>query len=200
MGNTSEEAAALVRGRLQRGEASDGAFKRFNGTGYVPPKDGAYKRAQACGVDVSEWLVETFGGLGERLIGDLQAAGEYRSNKLTAAEYDETTWSARTWLSFVYQRLSVAVHKQGGGAGGAASAGLLRRRRPARDAGVRRPLSADLLFRVWGVFCLCVCLSVAGCPLRGRPLWRGALGALGGVALPLQFLFYIRGGQTVCRN
>ena len=35
MGNTSEEAAALVRGRLQRGEASDGAFKRFNGTGFV---------------------------------------------------------------------------------------------------------------------------------------------------------------------
>ena len=56
----------------------------------------------------SEWLVETFGGLGERLVCDLQEAGEYRSNKLTAAEYDETTWSARTWLSFVYQRLSVA--------------------------------------------------------------------------------------------
>ena len=31
--------------------------------------------------------------------------------QLTAAEYDETTWAARTWLSFVHQRLSVAVHK-----------------------------------------------------------------------------------------
>ena len=26
-----------------------------------------------------------------------------------ASEYDETTWSARTWLSFVSQRLSVAT-------------------------------------------------------------------------------------------
>ena len=32
-------------------------------------------------------------------------------NKLSAAEYDETTWSARTWLTFAMQRISVAVHK-----------------------------------------------------------------------------------------
>ena len=25
--------------------------------------------------------------------------------------YDETTWSARTWLTFAMQRISVAVHK-----------------------------------------------------------------------------------------
>ena len=41
--------------------------------------------------------METFGGLGERLVRDLLEAGEFRSNKLTAAEYDETMWSARTW-------------------------------------------------------------------------------------------------------
>ena len=34
-----------------------------------------------------------------------------RSNKLTAHEYEETTWSARTWLSFVHQRVSVALHR-----------------------------------------------------------------------------------------
>ena len=28
--------------------------------------------------------------------------------KLTASEYDETTWSARTWMAFATQRLSVA--------------------------------------------------------------------------------------------
>ena len=28
---------------------------------------------------------------------------------LTASEYDETTWSARTWMAFTTQRLSVAV-------------------------------------------------------------------------------------------
>ena len=47
----------------------------------------------------------------DTIVRDLLEAGEFRSNKLTAAEYDETTWSARTWLTFVYQRLSVAVHK-----------------------------------------------------------------------------------------
>ena len=40
---------------------------------------------------------------------ELRAAAEWRSNKLTWSEYDETTWSARTWLTFVAQRLSVAV-------------------------------------------------------------------------------------------
>ena len=30
-------------------------------------------------------------------------------SKLTASEYDETTWSARTWMAFVTQRLSVAA-------------------------------------------------------------------------------------------
>ena len=38
----------------------------------------------------------------------LRAAAEWRKNKLTASEYDETTWSARTWMAFVTQRLSVA--------------------------------------------------------------------------------------------
>ena len=47
----------------------------------------------------------------DTIVRDLLEAGEFRSNRLTAAEYDETTWSARTWLSFVFQRLSVAVHK-----------------------------------------------------------------------------------------
>ena len=27
----------------------------------------------------------------------------------TASEYDETTWSARTWMAFAAQRISVAV-------------------------------------------------------------------------------------------
>ena len=31
----------------------------------------------------------------------LQRAADWRQNKLTSSEYDETTWSARTWLSFV---------------------------------------------------------------------------------------------------
>ena len=30
-------------------------------------------------------------------------------NKLAGSEYDETTWSARTWLTFAAQRISVAT-------------------------------------------------------------------------------------------
>ena len=47
-----------------------------------------------------------FGPELEQLIDEL--AGE-RQDKLNRNEYDETTWSARTWLTFVAQRLSVAV-------------------------------------------------------------------------------------------
>ena len=44
-------------------------------------------------------------------VGRRGEAAEHRNNQLTAAEYDETTWAARTWLKFVHHRLSVAVHK-----------------------------------------------------------------------------------------
>ena len=56
-------------------------------------------------------LVETFGGFGPELLELLRGAAEFKMNKLSAAEYYETTWSARTWLTFAMQRISVAVHK-----------------------------------------------------------------------------------------
>ena len=31
-------------------------------------------------------------------------------NKMSAAQYDEATWSTRSWLAFQTQRLSVALH------------------------------------------------------------------------------------------
>ena len=39
----------------------------------------------------------------------LREASDWRSNKLTSSEHDETTWSARTWMTFVAQRISVAM-------------------------------------------------------------------------------------------
>ena len=33
-----------------------------------------------------------------------------RENKLTPAEYEETTWSARSWTTFAAQKISVALH------------------------------------------------------------------------------------------
>ena len=74
----------------------------------VSPKAGDYARAQASGVRCVPLLVETFGGLSPPLVDALRAAAEWRKNKLTASEYDETTWSARTWMAFATQRLSVA--------------------------------------------------------------------------------------------
>ena len=97
--------------RTHRGEQSDGTFRRHTGAGYVAPKDGAYKRAEANGVEATPLLVETFCGFGPALLALLRDAAEFKSNRLSAAEYDETTWSARTWLTFVVQHVSVAVHK-----------------------------------------------------------------------------------------
>ena len=45
----------------------------------------------------------------ESEIGGPFTGAELRANNLTASEYDETTWSARTWMAFTTQRLSVAV-------------------------------------------------------------------------------------------
>ena len=45
-------------------------------------------------------------------LGLLREAAEFKGNKLLAAEYDgETTWSARTWMTFAMQRISVPIHK-----------------------------------------------------------------------------------------
>ena len=41
----------------------------------------------------------------------LRELAEARQNKLYAHEYDDTTWSARTWMSYNVQKLSVAVHR-----------------------------------------------------------------------------------------
>ena len=42
----------------------------------------------------------------------LREAAAFKNNKLSAAEYDgETTWSARTRMTFALQRISVAIHK-----------------------------------------------------------------------------------------
>ena len=54
-------------------------------------------------------LVETFGGMSPALYDALREASDWRANKLTSSEYDETTWSARTWMTFVAQRISVAM-------------------------------------------------------------------------------------------
>ena len=69
------------------GRASSNYFNRAN-TGR---RTCDYARAQAAGVTCVPLLVETFGGLSPTLMRELRAAAEWRSNKLTSSEYDETT-------------------------------------------------------------------------------------------------------------
>ena len=55
---------------------------------------------------------ETFGGFGGGVVELLREAAVARGNKLQGSEYDATTWSARTWTSFVAQRVSCALMRQ----------------------------------------------------------------------------------------
>ena len=39
----------------------------------------------------------------------LRRAAEERGNKLRGSEYDDTTWSARSWTSYTAQRISCVL-------------------------------------------------------------------------------------------
>ena len=41
----------------------------------------------------------------------LKLASRHVRNKLSSAQYDETTWSARKWTPFAVQQISVALHR-----------------------------------------------------------------------------------------
>ena len=85
------------------------AHSSSSGVGYVAAKSGDYARALASGVTCVPLLLETFGGCSPEVVSMLREAAEWRKNKLASSEYDETTWAARTWTSFVSQRISVAA-------------------------------------------------------------------------------------------
>ena len=67
---------------------------------------GQYGRAIASGIEVMVLLFETWGGFSPDVIELVRRAAESRGNKLKGSEYDDTTWSARTWTSYTMQRLS----------------------------------------------------------------------------------------------
>ena len=47
---------------------------------------------------------------GPGLLEVLRRADQWRQGRLVSSEYDETTWSARNYMTFVAQRISVATH------------------------------------------------------------------------------------------
>jgi hypothetical protein len=55
-------------------------------------------------------LFETMGGFSSDFFELLKRAGAEVSNRLTATQYGETTWSARSWMAFASQQISVALH------------------------------------------------------------------------------------------
>ena len=99
-----------VHGLKQRGEESHGTFKPKTGRGYVAACDGDYAQTKQLGHDVRALVFESFGGFGVEVVRLLKRLAADVNYKLSARQYDEATWSTRSWLAFQTQRLSVALH------------------------------------------------------------------------------------------
>ena len=69
--------------------------RRQTGEGYVAGKDYSKVMGQGCGVQVL--LFETFGGCGKGVLHLLRLLVEEVQNRLSHVQYDQTSWSARTW-------------------------------------------------------------------------------------------------------
>ena len=110
-GNTRPQAREVVLGLRERGAAGDAPFDSKTGAGRVPETAGDYSHARSNGIRVIPLLFEVFGGWSPEVEQLFQEAIEVRTNKLTAREYEETTWSARSWYSFAKQQISVALHR-----------------------------------------------------------------------------------------
>ena len=78
----------------------------------MAPATGQYTRAaDVHGCDVRALLFSTFGGWSPAVVALFEECAAERQNKLRKDEYDKTTWSARTWLTFKTQKVSVALHR-----------------------------------------------------------------------------------------
>ena len=106
MGNILPEARKIVLGRAQRGQPGDGAFQPTTGAGYVAPAAGQYTWSLSLGIEVLVLLFSTLGGFSPDVLKLVQRAAESRGNKFKGSEWDDTTWSARSWTSYTMQRLS----------------------------------------------------------------------------------------------
>ena len=109
-GNTAAAFTEKAVGLKQRGTVDHGDFRPDTGRGYVPARDGDYAQALGLGHEVLVLVFETFGGFDQTVERLLKRMAGAVGNKLSKRQYDETTWSARSWLSFQSQKLSVALH------------------------------------------------------------------------------------------
>ena len=114
-GNTEPPMLEKVFGLEERGAEGDGVFKAATGEGYVAGKEGDYSKAMGEGCDVHLLLFETFGGFGRGVMHLLRRLGDEVRNRLSHAQYDQTSWSARNWKTYQTQRLSVALARAAAG-------------------------------------------------------------------------------------
>mgnify|MGYP001187389701 FL=1 len=110
-GNTLFRALELSLGHEERGRPSEGRWDPLSGAGHLPAAKGEYAGAIAQGADVQVLLVETFGGMAPQLLDLLARAAAEVENRLNKAQYDDTTWAARTWMSYATHQLSVSLHR-----------------------------------------------------------------------------------------
>ena len=104
-------ALELSLGHEERGRPSEGRWDPLSGAGHLPAAKGEYAGAIAQGADVQVLLVETFGGMAPQLLDLLARAAAEVENRLNKAQYDDTTWAARTWMSYATHQLSVSLHR-----------------------------------------------------------------------------------------
>ena len=99
-----------VFGCEEHGVEADGAFQPEHGTGHIAAHTADYAHAIAHGCDVNLLLFETFGGFGPGVMKLLHELKDHVHNKLSHAQYDQTSWGARSWMSYQCHRLSVRLH------------------------------------------------------------------------------------------
>ena len=70
---------------------------------------GAYDKAVRLGIEVAPLLFEVWGGWSPPVVDLLKRAETEHGRKLRRREYEQATWSTRTWHVFAAQRISCAL-------------------------------------------------------------------------------------------
>ena len=108
-GNTLPRARETVLG-VEGGDRGGrvGRWDPRTGTGTVEAVKGQYTDAEGkCHVEAL--LFEEFGAMSAGVEELLMRVAEVAGRKLTWWQYDQTSWSAREWMPFALQRLSVQL-------------------------------------------------------------------------------------------
>ena len=76
-----------------------------------PPDTQSVRTVRRTPISIITYPPDTQSGFSPEVVELLRELATERQNKLNKGEYEVTTWSARTWTSFVCQKISVALHR-----------------------------------------------------------------------------------------